>query len=98
MMRFCSLGQTILGSLSRKRLGISRFRGCFLLANQLHLDRRSNFSERLRVRSLTLLNLDDVIAKLGVNQRRIANLLGEDSVVELRHHGSATGKAEIAAL
>ena len=47
---------------------------------------------------LPLLNLDDVIAELALHDLRIADLLGEDGFVELRHHHAAPGKAQFAAL
>jgi hypothetical protein len=62
------------------------------------LDGGLHFAEGLGVRGLALLNLDDVIAELGVDDLHVADLLGEDGGVELGNHGAATGKAEFAAL
>ena len=50
------------------------------------------------MRRLPLLHLHDVIAELALHDLRIADLLGEDGVVELRHHHAAAGKAQFAAL
>ena len=50
------------------------------------------------MRRLPLLHLHDVIAELGLHDLGVADLLGEDGVVELRHHRAAPGKAQFAAL
>ncbi len=49
------------------------------------------------MRRLPLLHLHDVIAELRLHDFDVADLLGENCVVELRHHHAAAGKAQLAA-
>ena len=69
-----------------------------LLADQRGLDGGQDLAERLGVRRLPLLHLHDVIAELGLHNLDVADLLGKDGLVELRHHRAAPGKAQLAAL
>ena len=65
---------------------------------QRGLDGGLHFAERLRMRRLPLFHLDNVIAELALHDLGIADLLREDGVVELRHHGAVLRKAQFAAL
>ena len=98
MMRRGGLLQAVLDGLGGERLRVVLFGLGGLLADQRGLDGGQDFVERLGVRGLPLLHLDDVIAELGLHDLGVADLLGEDGVVELRHHGAALGKAQFAAL
>ena len=98
MMSCGGLGEAVLGGFGGQRLRVGGFGLRFLLAHDLNLDGGLDFAQRLGVRRLALLDLDDVVAELGVDERYVADLVGEDGGVEFRDHGAATGKAQFPAL
>ena len=56
-----------------------------------------HLGNRLCVRRLSLLYLHNVITKLALYNRDVADLLREDRIVKLRHHLSALRKPQLAA-
>jgi hypothetical protein len=98
MMGRRGLLQAVLDGLRGQRprivvLGLRR-----LLADQRGLDGGQHLVELLRVRRLPLFHLHNVVAKLALHDLCVADFLGEEGVVELRHHAAALGKAQFTAL